>query len=374
MRSRTDRLSTDQKDCGACDMLRTPAHRLKRSRTAFAFLVLAASIYFAARWGLASGRIHLPIDFHVFWLSGGRAPHEIYADHPMPFVYPPTALPLFKLVSLLPFIPSYFVWITVSALLFGFGVMRVCGARIAALSFFTPAATKGFLLGQSAMLLGGALYGAIRLSPIALGTVFGLVAAVKPQLVLFAPLAFLIRREWKTLIGMAGSYGLAVLVSLIAYGPAIWVDWVRAFPNFHNIIMRFNVLSMAITPAGRAEYLGLPPLPVLLGSAAIGVAAVVVMAKRVEGELLIALIAGASLAASPYAHTHDTMALIPACFALLLKGSWPMAIVAAMIITGTAALTPIGLLVGLVIAALCRPGANIASDKRQARNAFGGAV
>jgi hypothetical protein len=288
----------------------------------------------------------------------------------MPFVYPPTSLPLFKLVSLLPFIPSYFVWITLSALLFGFAVMRTCGAKVAALSFFTPAATKGFLLGQSAMLLGGALYAAIRLPPLALGVVFGAVAAIKPQLVLFAPLAFLMRREWKILIGMAGSFGLAVLISLFAYGPTIWVEWVRAFPHFHDIIMRFNVLSMAVTPAGRAEYFGLPVLPVLLGSVAIGVAAVVVMAKRVEGEMLIALIAGSSLAASPYAHTHDTMALIPACIALLLKGSWPMAIVAAMIITGTAALTPIGLLVGLIIAALCRPGANNASGECQARNAY----
>jgi hypothetical protein len=343
-------------------MLPASAKSMRQARTAFVILVLAVSTYLAARWGLASGRIHLPIDFHVLWQTGSRSQHEVYADHPMPFVYPPTSLPLFKLVSLLPFIPSYFVWITFSALLFGFAVMRVSGAKVAALAFFTPAAIKGFLLGQSAMLLGGALFAAIRLSPLALGAVFGLVAAVKPQLVLLAPLAFLMRREWKTLIGMAGSFGLAVLISLIAYGPAIWVDWVRAFPHFHDVIMRFNVLSMTITPAGRAEYLGLPVLPVLLASAAIGLAAVVVMAKRVEGEMLIGLIAGASLAASPYAHTHDTMALIPACIALLSKGSWSMAIAAAMIITGTAALTPIGLLAGLIIAALCRRGANSASN------------
>jgi hypothetical protein len=152
---------------------------------------------------------------------------------------------------------------------------------------------------------------------------------------------------------MIGAWIATILASLVAFGPTMWAEWLRTLPRFHDLLIRFNVLSMAVTPASRAEYLGLPVLPVLLASAAIGLAAVVVMAKRLEGEMLIALIVGASLAASPYAHTHDSIALIPACIALLLKGSWPMAIIAALVITGTAALTPIGLLAGLIIAPFC---------------------
>lgn len=324
-----------------------------RSRMLFATLVFAASSYLLAKWSLAPGRIHLPIDFNVFWKAGGRPLQEVYANHPMPFVYPPTSLLLFKPLSLAPMIPAYFAWITVSALLFGIAVTRVCGAKLSVVSFFTPAAGKGLVFGQSAMLLGGLLFVALRLPPLAMGAAFGLVAAVKPQLVLFAPLAFLVRREWLKLGGMVCALAVAIIVATIAFGPMIWLDWLRAFPHFHDVLVRFNVLSMAITPAGRAEYLGLPAWPVLLGSALIGLVVVVLMARRVEDEMLIALVVGASLAAAPYAHTHDTIALIPASAALLFKGSWPMAIVAALVITGTAAGTPIGILAGLILAPLC---------------------
>ncbi len=323
---------------------------LTRAKALFVAAVLITTAYLSAHYLFAGGRIRWPIDFRVFWLSGGRPPHEIYADHGMPFVYPPTSLFLFKPFSLFPFLPGYFAWIALSAILFGFAAARICGAKVSALSFLSPAANKGIMLGQSAMLLGGALFAALRLPPIAMGAVFGLVAAVKPQLVLFAPLVFLLRREWRTLGGMAGAWALTVLASLVAFGPTIWLDWLRALPHFHDVLIRFNVLSMAISPAARAEYLGLPVLPILLASAAIGLTAVIVMARRVEEEMLIALIVGASLAAAPYAHTHDSIALIPACIILLQKGRWPLAIMAALVVTGTAMWTPVGLLGGLVIA------------------------
>lgn len=323
---------------------------LKHKRTLFVAAVLAAAAYRSVDWLFFSGRIQWPIDFRAFWLSGGRALHEVYGPHPMPFVYPPTSLFLFKPFSQLPFLPSYFTWIALSAALFGFAVARVCGVKVAGLSFLSPAAIKGITLGQSAMLLGGALFAACRLQPLAMGAVLGLIAAVKPQLVLFAPLAFLLRRDWKTVGGMIAAFAVTALASLIAFGPMMWVDWVRAFPHFHDILIRFNVLSMAISPASRAEYLGLPPMPVLVASGAIATTAVVLLARRLEGEMLIALIVGASLAASPYAHVHDSIALIPACIILLQKARWPLALAAALIIIGSPAWTPVGLMAALLIA------------------------
>lgn len=354
-------------------MLTTAAS--KRIRILFVIAVLAFASYRSGYWAFGGQRLPWPIDFQVFWSSGSRPLGEVYADHGMPFVYPPTALFLFKPFSLISFLPSYFAWVALSAALFGIAVARTCGGKVSALSFLSPAAIKGITLGQSAMLIGGALFASLRLPPVARGAVFGLVAAIKPQLVVFAPVAFLVRREWSALLGMAGAWALAVLASLVAFGPSMWADWLQALPRFHDVLVRFNVLSFAISPAARAEYLGLPALPVLLASAAIGLAAVVVMARRVEGEMLIALIVAASLAAAPYAHTHDSIALIPACIILIQRGCWPIAVAAAVVIIGMAALTPIGLLAGLILAIACRSrwpeGRPLATDRGEVRSQSG---
>jgi hypothetical protein len=313
-------------------------------------VVLALTAYLSGRWIFGGDRYPWPIDFQVFWSSGGRSLNDVYADHGMPFAYPPTSLFLFKPLSLVSFLPGYFGWLLLSAALFGFAVAKTCGAKVSALSFISPAATKGITLGQSAMLFGGAMFAALQLRPVARGAVFGSIAAIKPQLVLLAPIVFLVRREWTALAGLACALAVTVLASIIAFGTDIWMQWLRALPHFHDLVVRHNVHAMAISPAARAEYLGYPVLPVLLFGAAIGLAAIFAMAKRLEGEMLIALIVATSLVASPYAHTHDTIALIPACIALLLKGNWPMAVVAALVLTGLPAFTPVGLLAALLIA------------------------
>ncbi|HEU0309891.1 MAG TPA: glycosyltransferase family 87 protein [Sphingomicrobium sp.] len=333
----------------------SPGDDASHFRALFVAAVLFTTALLSAHYLFLGGRTRWPIDFQVFWTAGGRPLHEVYEASQMPFVYPPTALFLFKPFSLLPFLPGYFVWTAISAILFGFAVAKTCGTKVAALSFLSPAANRGIMWGQSAMLLGGALFASLRLPPFAMGAVFGLVAAVKPQLVMLAPLAFLIRSDWRSLAGMATGGIVAVLASLIAFGPTLWLDWIRALPQFQDVLLRDKVLSMAISPAGRAEHLGLPVLPVLLASAAVGLTAVVALAKQVEGEMLIGLIVAASIAASPYAHIHDMLALIPACLVLLHRGNWPMAISAAFIIAGTAAWAPVALLAGLLIAAIwCR--------------------
>ena len=120
-----------------------------------------------------------------------------------------------------------------------------------------------------------------------------------------------------------------------------------------------------ITPAGKAALSGLPALPFLLIGVAIGAAAVVASAKRVEGELLIGLVVAASIVASPYAYAHDTIALIPACVALLLRGPWWAAIPAAMIFLGIPSLAMTGLIIGLCAVALW----SIRSDRQESISA-----
>ena len=87
---------------------------------------------------------------------------------------------------------------------------------------------------------------------------------------------------------------------------------------FRHTLFRINAIGQVITPYGVADNLGLNPVPFLVVSAALAVAALIVTAKRVEGIYLVAAIVGASILASPYALRHDTIALVPACIAFIL--------------------------------------------------------
>jgi hypothetical protein len=298
-----------------------------------------------------------PVDFLVIWKAAQTPLSSIYAPSQLPFVNPPSALLLFKPLGLLPKIPAHFLFVGLSAAIFGLAATSLHGVRAAAASFITPAAYKGIILGQSSTLLGGFLLAAALLSPFYMGLLFGLVAMVKPQLVLLAPLAFIVRKDWSALAGMALSCLALFLISLPLFGFHLWMDWLHSLAAFRQSVTTGTSLSFVITPAGRAEFLGFPPLPFLLGGIALACAAIVVAARYAEREMLVALIVAASLLASPYGHIHDTIALVPACILLLFRGRWLLAIPAALIVTGSVTLVPVGLalFIAAVIAGPDRP-------------------
>ncbi len=330
---------------------------MSKIRLAFVAATILATLYSSLA---LYGWISWPIDFRVFWNAATQPLAEVYTPGKMPFAYPPTALFLFKPLALLPRAPAYLVWTSVSLVLFAVAVTGHGGWKLAIASLVTPASIRGLMLGQSAMLLGGGLLVAAALPSLAMGMMFGLIGAIKPQLVLFAPLAFIVRRDWKALFGMLGSGSGLVIASGLVFGPSLWADWVRSMPAFHDTVMNGTTLEYLITPAGKVEGLGYSPLPVLLLALALGAWAVIATARKVEREMLVALIVAASLLASPYGHIHDTIALVPACILLLFRGRWLLAIPAALIVTGSVMLVPVGL--ALFIAAL------IAGPDRSARS------
>ena len=142
--------------------------------------------------------------------------------------------------------------------------------------------------------------------------------------------------------------GLAAAILVTAIDATLWQDWINSLPAVRETMTSGKASSM-ITPAGRAEYYGLPQLRVLVAGLALGGAAIVFAARRVEKEMLAALIAAASLAASPYAHVHDTIALVPVCALLILRGQWWAAVPAALMFVGWPDLVTLSLLAGLVM-------------------------
>lgn len=331
---------------------------MSKIRLAFVAATILATLYSSLS---LYGWISWPLDFRVFWNAATQPLGDIYQPGKMPFAYPPTALFLFKPLELLPRLPAYLAWTAVSVVLFAVAVTGLGGWKLAIASLITPASIRGLMLGQSAMLLGAGLLAAVQLPSLAMGIVFGLIGAVKPQLVLFAPLAFILRRDWKALCGMFGAGSGLVMASTLIFDPTLWTDWMRSLPAFHNTVMNGTTLGYLITPAGKVEALGYSPLPVLVLAFALGAWAVIVTARKVEREMLVGLIVLSSLVASPYGHVHDTVAVIPACIVLLFRGYWFIAVPAALILTGSLALLPVGLvlLVAALIAANHRPIASL---------------
>lgn len=278
-------------------------------------LAATLSVIIAVSWYLGAGYQPFAIDWRVLHRVGGENYWEVYQNGGLsPFVYPPTALLLFRFLNPLEPFTGYLLWATTSIIAFFFACRAVWGWKIAALSLLAVASFQGLVLGQPSMLLSAIILFAFAMNrDAAKGLLLGLVLAIKPQLLVLTPLAFLVRRDWQILIWMGVSLVLLIVGSLLLFGFQAWVGWVKALPEFHHILIIEDILGATITPAGQAGWLGLPSLPFLVLGVAASCFAIIRFAPRAEGGYLAALVVAASLMASPYALPHDTMVIIPVC-------------------------------------------------------------
>lgn len=290
-------------------------------------LLLAAaavmlSLLLAWLWFFHSPYEPLAIDFRVLHRVGGENYSDLYQNGGMsPFVYPPSSIMLFSFFNPAPFWAGFWCWAIASAAAFFIACRALWDWRIAALSLLSAASFQGLLLGQPSMMLAALILGAFALPEDwkdVRGFMLGVVLAIKPQLVILAPLVFIVRGERLSLLWMGIGSGVLIAQSVLLYGIQTWLDWFNALPLFRYILFVEYVLDHTITPAGKAEHLGYPSLLVWLLAAAISCAAIIQFARRLERGHLAALTVAASLMASPYALPHDTLALIPVCLSALL--------------------------------------------------------
>jgi hypothetical protein len=259
------------------------------------------------------------LDFGVFRDAAQLPVAEIYLAAPPvpPFIYPPPSLMIFQLLGHFPLYLDLAVWLAVSSGLFAFAA-RSAGPKVLALVAISAPFVKSVLIGQISILAGGAILLATSKRGWALGATLGLVAAVKPHMVLMAPLVLLLRRDMAAFVAM-GLAGLAAcLLSVPLFGLDRWSEWINALPAFQQILIDGKLLKYLVSPAGVAQYWGLPQLPFLLAGIALGLAAVAGAARRAHGIELAALIVTASLLASPYALATDAIPILPflACTAI----------------------------------------------------------
>ena len=314
---------------------------------------------------------YLP-DYTVFWTAARMAaasPELLYDVQAVtraqswltdpelgarPWAYPPSALLLFGPFALLPVWWSLLAWNLVSLAAFVAVASRFVRRWGLLLVLVSPPVVWCLLAGQTALMAGTAILGALLLlptRPIVAGILLGLIAAVKPQLLLLAPVALAVGGHWRALAaaGVAGVLTGAASMLLLGWQP--WLAWVRALGEFQAIIDAGRLHWLGLTPYSLAHVLGLArPLKLgfQLAGAALGLALVVHAFRMPDVRLRAAALIGGSLLGSSYAMPYELAMLAPVAAALLLSGPrWGLA--ATLALVGAVGLLP---LLALLAAAL----------------------
>jgi hypothetical protein len=136
------------------------------------------------------------------------------------------------------------------------------------------------------------------------------IATIKPQLVIMAPLLLLLNSDFKAFLSAAVGFLAIIGISVLAFGLTAWPDWFQSMDNFHAVLVKDNVLGVAITPAAAAAHLRLPSMPFLAMGALLGIW-LITKCRRLGPFEVSAAIATSSLLAAPYALTYDLAAIAP---------------------------------------------------------------
>lgn len=293
---------------------------------------------------LINWRFPYLMDFLSYWAAGvmavGGTPADAYDitlhhavqaralpfDTRLPFAYPPPYLLLLVPFGLMPYALSAAVWIGITLAAYGAALRRLMPDFTAAAIAFPPVAICG-ISGQNgyltaALFLGG--LSAMSARPFVAGLIFGCLA-IKPQLGLLLPLAFIAGREWRMFAGAATSVILMILFSLLAFGLSAWQGFFGQSALFASIasdgLVGWNKMASVYTALRLA---GTASAPALLLHAACALAGAVIVWRVWNGskDMLLrgAILAPASLLISPYLYIYDQLLLVVSFYWLARQG------------------------------------------------------
>ena len=314
------------------------------------FLLLCALC--APNWPRSFIDRNLSADFSVFWAAaqfGLHAPALIYDDVAVtlqqvdaigvvagirPWAYPPTALLPLLAFGALPYTAALMLFVTASLGLYVIATRRLFDRRkLLALGLVALSQPVIFaaLNGQMVFVVGALVISALiwlPTAPVRAGILIGIAAAIKPQLLVFAPLAMLACREYRALGASLCAGGGMILLSLLL-GPERWVEWVAAMARFKDAVAGLDILYRNVTPTGILWFLGVIGPAQWIANLAFALAGgwIVWRVFRRSDDVptrLVALVGGA-LFAAPYAMNYDLVLLVPAAAAFLVRDHDPRA-------------------------------------------------
>jgi hypothetical protein len=314
-------------------------HRLFEYRMVLMLAVAAAG---NAIW-LTAWIIHHPVllgmDFAAYWRAAHQTAIEAYAPgQSVQFPYLPTMLMWISPLALVPFWPAYLLFMAASVSAFALASRPYLSRPQILLAIASPPIINGMSVGQCSVALAAALLWACGTrNRIAAGIVLGLIASIKPQLVLMAPALLLVRRDWQAFWAAGLTWAATILGTLAIRGVGAWQAWLGYLPYYHSVLMRHERLGMATAPSFAAQYLHLPPMPFAVAGIILG-SWLIWTARRSPPLVQCAVIACASLLSAPYAMVYDLAPIIP----FLTVEIWAASFAAALAMSG--GIAPISLL------------------------------
>jgi hypothetical protein len=242
------------------------------------------------------------------------------------FVYPPFLALLLASLGHLPYVVAFVIWdlVLLSAILAGL-YFAVSAADFSGVNAWLVGAVALVSISIFVTLLQGQATG---LTVLGLGLSYwcwkkdkmGLAGAAlaltlfKPHLVLLMPGLLLARREWRALASLAMVSMVLVVASAIAFGPNVWVDYLKLLSSqAAGGVSWANASRTQFGLLGILSNLGLSQIWGLAVCALLGVGILVKIARR-EGQLALdfALCLVASFVLAPHANFSDVSVMVVA--------------------------------------------------------------
>lgn len=260
-------------------------------------------------------------DFGVYWRTANMPAEQAYHwKGRFPFPYMPTMLLWIQPLSLVPKWPAYALFVAISAVTFLRAYRRHVPKAALALAVLSPPFLHGLATGQvSALIAAGILWACATSNRIAGGLVFGLIATIKPQLVIMAPLMLALNADKRAVLSAAAGFSVIVTLSIAAFGFERWPEWLASMDHFEQAVTGTDVIRGAISPAVVAERYGFEPLPFLIVGTALGAATVYLCRDAAPLEKATAIGIG-SIMAAPYSLGYDLAVALPFLACAILRG------------------------------------------------------
>ncbi|HLZ66971.1 MAG TPA: glycosyltransferase family 87 protein [Aliidongia sp.] len=181
--------------------------------------------FFSAGYLADQGHAALIYDQHSHQL----AEQAVFGDPKIPysywFFYPPTFVTYCALAALLPYLPSFYAWVGLTAAAYVLVLRKLLQDWPLVLAFCSfPAVFITAGIGQNAFLT-TAIFGAATLlidrRPLTAGAILGALC-YKPHFLLIAPIALIAGRRWRALGGFAAAVAGCSGLSVLLFG---WETW-----------------------------------------------------------------------------------------------------------------------------------------------------
>src|SRR5579859_49088 len=237
------------------------------------------------------------------------------------WLHPPMLLLVVAPLSLLPYMPSWFLWDAVTALFFVWAISRIHRHRTSLLiSLSAPASLWCASIGQDGFLTAGLIAATLAYledNPVLAGVFLGLLT-YKPHFGVAFPFVLLLTGRWRAFASASVTTLVFAGVSLLVFGTDTWVAFLGSMAKTTDFLLiggpRWTMLQSIYAYAhgltGKDSIAWVAHVAV-----ALGVIAIMIWAWRqpISYDVKAALLGTAALLVPPYVFAYDTVILaVPA--------------------------------------------------------------